>query len=124
MASRFGRPPPHPRLGSMVELYRSHLHGSFNLISIGETLPGKGITTEEPPPAFLEVEPTGTLGNEDVLNAWMIHQPGTGFQAVMAAEIVRDNENVPCGVVGFDVLEQFDIVLRIARSRAACDLLA
>src|SRR5258708_33405113 len=98
MASRFGRPPPHPRLGLMVELYRSHLHGSFNLISIGETLPGKGITTEEPPPAFLEVEPTGTLGNEDVLNAWMIHQPGTGFQAVMATEMSVIMKMSPVGL--------------------------
>ncbi len=42
----------------------------------------------------------------------------------MAAQIVRDDENVPLGVVGFDVLEQFNVVLGIARSRTARDFLA
>jgi hypothetical protein len=72
MAPCFGRPSPDPRLCSMVELCRGHLHGALDLISIGKTLAGKRITTEEPPPAFLEVEPTSTLGNEDVLNAALI----------------------------------------------------
>ena len=54
----------------------------------------------------------------------MVCQPGASFQAVVTAEIVRDEENVPLGIVGFDVLEEFNVVPGIARSRAACDLLA
>ncbi len=42
----------------------------------------------------------------------------------MAAQVVRDNKNVSCRVVGFDVLEQLNVVLRIARSRTARDFLA
>jgi hypothetical protein len=63
-APGFGQSSPHPWFCPVVELHRRHLHGSFNLISIGEALSSERITTEEAPPAFLEVEPAGTLGNE------------------------------------------------------------
>ena len=124
MAPRFGRSSPHPWLGSVVELHRRHLHRLFNLIGIGEALSGEGIATEETPPALLQVEPAGPFGNEDVLDAWVVRQPGTGLQAVMTAQIVGDDENVPCGIVGFDVFEQLDVILGIARSRTAGKLLA
>src|SRR5260370_20452425 len=58
---------PTPRVWPAIKLCRCHLHRSFNLISIGETLPSQDITTEETPPAFLEVEPTRSLGNEHLL---------------------------------------------------------
>jgi hypothetical protein len=72
MASRFGRSSPDPRFGAVIELHRRHLHRSFNLISIGETLPSEGITTEEAPPAFLEIEPARPFRNEHMLEAWML----------------------------------------------------
>lgn len=58
MAARLGRSSPDPGFGPMVELHRRHLHRSFNLISVGETLPSERIATEETPPPFLEVEPS------------------------------------------------------------------
>jgi hypothetical protein len=58
MASRFGWSSPHPGFGSPIELSRRHLHCSLDFISIGETLPGERITTEETPPPLLEIEPS------------------------------------------------------------------
>lgn len=124
VSARSGRPSPDPGFSSVVELRRGDLHGSFNLISIGKTLTSERIAAEEAPPALLQVQPTGSLGNEHVLEAWVVCQPGACFQAVMAAQIVRDDENIPRGIVGFDGLEQLDVVLGIARSRATGDLLA
>jgi hypothetical protein len=49
------------------ELRRCHLHRSLDLIGIRKALPSERITAEEAPPAFLEVEPTRSFGNEDVL---------------------------------------------------------
>ncbi len=108
----------------MIELHRRHLHGPLDLIGIGEALPGEGIASKEAPPAFLQIQPTRSFGNEDVLEAWMVCQPGAGLQAIMAAQIVRDDENVPGWIVSFDLFEQFNIVLGIARSRTAGNLLA
>ncbi len=123
MASRFRRSSPDPRFGSVIELHCGHLHGSLNFISIGETLPSEGITTEKTPPAFLQIEPAGALGNEDMLEAWMVCQPSAGFQAVMAAQIVCNDEDITRRVVCFDKLEQFDVILGIARGGTARDLL-
>ena len=118
MAARFGRSSPDPGFGPVVELRRCHLHRSLDLISIGETLSSEGIATEETSPALLQIEPAGPFGNKDVLEARMIRQPGTGFQAVMT-EIICNNENVPSWVVGLDVLEQLNVVLGIACSSAS-----
>ena len=53
----------------------------------------------------------------------MVCEPGTSSQAIMTAQIVCDDEDVACRVVGFDVFEQFNIVLGIPR-RTSGDLLA
>ncbi len=124
MAPRFGRPSPNPRFGSPVELRCRHLHRSFNLISIGETLSSECIAAEEAPPAFLEIEPARTFGNEHVLDAWVLGEPGACFQAVVTAQIIGDDEDVSSGIVRLDVFEQFNVVLGIARSGTARDLLA
>ncbi len=105
MAPRFGRPSPNPRLGSVIELGRRHLHRSFDLIGVGKTLPGQRIAAEETPPSLLQVQPAGSFGNKDVLDARMVCEPGAGFQAVVATEIVRNDENVPLGIVRLNVLE-------------------
>jgi hypothetical protein len=114
MAPGFWRSSPDPGFGPVIELRRRHLHGLLDLISIGEALPGEGITTEETPPTFLEIKPAGPFGNEDLLDAWMVCQPDTCFQAIMTAQIIRDNEEIPFGIVSLDVLEKFNVILRIA----------
>jgi hypothetical protein len=59
-----------------------------------------------------------------MLDAWMVCEPGVGLQTVMAAQIVRDDENIPRRIVGLDVFEQLDVILGVARSGTAGDLLA
>lgn len=124
MAPCSGRPSPDPGFGSVVELHGGHLHGPFNLISISKTLSSERITSEKAPPTLLQIQPTGSLGNKDVLEAWMIRQPSTSLQTIMTAEIVCDDEKVSCRIVRFDVFEELNGVLGIARSGTARDFLA
>src|SRR5207302_9259904 len=53
VAARLGRPPPHPRHGSVVESGGGHLHGSFNLIGEGCALARERIAAEQAPPPLL-----------------------------------------------------------------------
>src|SRR6266566_6694724 len=65
------RPSPDPGPGSGVELGGGHPGGVPDLIGVGEGLPGQRLAPEEPPPAFLQVEPAGALGDEGVPDAGM-----------------------------------------------------
>src|SRR5205823_4888347 len=78
MAPCFGRPSPDPRFGSSIELRGSYLRRLFNLISISKALPSECIAAEKAPPALLQIEPTSPFGNENMLNARMLCQPGAG----------------------------------------------
>ncbi|HET8852857.1 MAG TPA: hypothetical protein VFN02_10040 [Ktedonobacteraceae bacterium] len=57
MSVILGRASPDPGFGSPVELSRRHASGLLDLLGIGETLTGEGITAEEAPPTFLQIEP-------------------------------------------------------------------
>lgn len=122
MSSGLGRPPPNPRFGSVVELDSRHLHSVLNLISIGKALASEGITAEETPPTLLQVEPAGSFRNEHLVDTWMVCQPGTRFQAVMAAQTVSNDEDVAGGFVRLDALEKFNVMLGIARGGTPGDL--
>jgi hypothetical protein len=124
IARSLGGPSPDPRFGSMIELCRRHASSLFNLIVVGKTLPGQRIAAKEPPPALLHVEPTCAFGNEEVLKTWVPFEPSARLQTVVATEIVRDDENIPFGIVGFDLFEEFNVVPGIARGRTTRDLLA
>ena len=119
-----GWPSPDPGLGAPIELLGRDAGGLFDLLGIGKTLPGERIAAEEPPPAFLQIEPACSRRNEDVVNARMPLQPGARLQTGMTAEIVTDDEEVSLGIVGFDVGEQCNVAFRVARSRAARQLFA
>ncbi len=69
---------PDPGPGAGVELGGGHPGGVGNLIRVGEGLPGQCLAPEDPPPAFLEVQPAGALGGEGVADAGMVFQPGPG----------------------------------------------
>ena len=124
VAMILGRSTPDPRFGSLVELSGRDASGLFNLVRVGETLTRQAIATEQAPPALLEIEPAGSSGNEDVLQTRMVCEPGTCLQAVVTAEIVGDDENVPRRIVRFDVLEQLNVVLGITRGGASGQFLA
>jgi hypothetical protein len=103
----------------MIELSGSNARGLFDLLRIGKTLTSERITTVEPPPAFLQIEPARAFGNEDVMQARMLSHPGARLSTVVAGEIVGNDVNVSAGIVGFDVLKQSNIVGRVARSSTA-----
>jgi hypothetical protein len=51
----------------------------FDFIGSSETLSSESITAEKPPPAFLHIQPTGSSGDKDVMETWMLSHPGTGL---------------------------------------------
>jgi hypothetical protein len=93
-----GRSTPDPRIGAPVELSGGDARRLLDLISIGKTLSRQRIAAEETPPAFLQVEPAGSFGNEDVVKARMLSQPGPGLGTVMTAEIVGNHVDLPVGL--------------------------
>ncbi len=98
----------------MIELSGSNARGLFDLGRGGKTLTSERITTVEPPPAFLQIEPARAFGNEDVMQARMLSHPGARLSTVVAGEIVGNDVNVSAGIVGFDVLKQSNIVGGVA----------
>jgi hypothetical protein len=119
-----GRPTPDPRMGAPIELSGGDTGGLFNLIIVGKTLSCQGITSEEAPPALLQVQPTGSFRNEDVMEPRMLSHPGTSLSTVVAGKVVSDHEDVACRIVGFDVGKQRDVVRRVARDGTSGELLA
>src|SRR5262249_6442592 len=81
-------PSPDPGTGAGVELGGGHLGGVGNLIGVGEGLPGQRLAPEDPPPAFLQVQPAGAFGDEGMPDAGMVFQPGPGALAVVAGQII------------------------------------
>ncbi len=114
-----GRASPDPRLGSQVELRGSDAGSLLDLLGIGKTLPRKGITAEEAPPALLQIEPARSGRNEDVMDARILFEPGARLETVVTGEIIADDEDLSRRIVGFDVGEQSDIALGVTRSRAS-----
>jgi hypothetical protein len=94
---------PDPGPGTGVELGGGDLGGAGDLVGIGECLPGQRLAPEDPPPAFLQVQPAGALGDEGVPDAGMLFQPGPGALAVVAGEVVGDHVD---HAVGVGVMEQ------------------
>src|SRR6266516_2660993 len=96
---RFGLgPAPDPGPGAGVQLGGGYLGGVGDLVGIGEGLPGQRLAPEDPPPAFLQVQPAGALGNEGMPDAGMVLQPGPGALAVMAGEVIGDHPDRAHGV--------------------------
>ncbi len=114
MTRRLRRASPDPGLGPQVELSGRDASGLLDLFGIGKALTRQGITAEEPPPALLQVEPAGSSGNENVMDAGMIDQPGPRLEAGMTAEIVGDDEEISRRIVSFDVGEQGNVAFRVA----------
>jgi len=59
-----------------------------------------------------------------MLDARMVCEPGARFQAIVTAQIVGDDEDIPRGIVRFDVLEELNVVLGVTRKGTSGDLLA
>ncbi len=124
MTRRPGRTPPDPGLGAQVELSGGNTGRLLDFLGSGKALPSKRITAKEAPPAFLQIEPARSGGNEDLLDARMRFEPGARLQAAVTTEIIGNHVDVAGRVVGFDVGEQSDIAFGVARSGTAGELLA
>src|ERR1700761_854806 len=93
---------PDPGPGAGVELGGGDPGGAGDLVGVGEVLPGQGLAPEDPPPAFLQVEPAGALGDEGVPDAGVAFQPAPGALAVVAGEVIGDHVDraLGAGVLG------------------------
>src|ERR1700746_1342340 len=91
-------PSPDPGPGAGVELGGGHPGGVGDLVGVGEVLPGQRVAPEDPPPAFLHVQPAGALGDERVPDPGMILQPGPGALAVVAGQVIGDHVDHALGV--------------------------
>src|SRR5258707_14725256 len=81
---RFGLgPSPDPGAGAGVELGGGGPGGVGDLVGGGEGLAGQGLAPEDPPPAFLQGEPAGALGDEGGGGAGVGVLPGPGGPAVV-----------------------------------------
>src|SRR5260370_36690378 len=58
------------------------------------------------------------------MDARVIDQPGASLEAGVAREIVSEDEDIPVRIVGFDVGQQGDVALGVARGGTAGQLLA
>ena len=99
------RASPDPGLGSEIELSGRDASSLFDLLGVGKTLSGERITAEEPPPTLLQVQPARPGGDENVMDTWMLFQPGAGLETVVTREVIGDHVDVARRIVGFDVGE-------------------
>src|SRR5207247_95136 len=84
----------------------------------------QGIATEEPPPALLQIEPARPFRDEHLLDARMFSQPSTGLGTIVSTEIIGDHVDCASGIGHFNVSQQGNVALRVARCGTAGDLLA
>ncbi len=88
-----------------------------DLAAVGKRLPGQRLATEQTPPAFLQIQPTGTGGHKHLLHPWMLRQPCLNRRALVTGEIVRDERAVALRIRLGDGLEQLQLPSRVARAR-------
>lgn len=124
MPRRLGWPPPDPGFGTRIQLCRSHAPGLIDLGRIGKTLSSQRIAAKEPPPALLQIEPTRSFGNEDLVDAGMFCEPGIGFGAQVTGQVIRDHEQISFRIVNLDIVQQSNVAFGIARSGTPGQLLA
>src|SRR5688500_12233021 len=72
VAGWWGWPAPYPGAGASVELRGRDRGRQGDLVGSGKALPGQGGAAKQPPPALLEVEPAGALGDEDLADAGVV----------------------------------------------------
>ncbi len=85
-----GRASPDPRIGSTIELRGGDASSLLNLSGVSKALSGERITAEKSPPAFLQIEPTRTGGQGNLLHPRVRGQPVADRSAGVAGEVVHD----------------------------------
>src|SRR5438094_237217 len=115
---------PDPGPGAGVELGGGDPGGIGDLVGAGEGLPGQRLPPEDPPPALLQVQPAGALGDERVPDAGMILRPGPGALAVVAGQVIGDHPDRALGIGLFLELEEVLVEGAVAGRGAHGDRLA
>ena len=108
------RASPDPWFGPQVELSSRDAGSLLDFLGIGKALPSQRIAAEEAPPALLQIEPARSGGNEDLMDARMLFQPGACLQAVVTTEIIGDDEDIAGRIISFDIGEQSNVAFGIA----------
>src|SRR6266508_4590455 len=106
---------PDPGASAGIQLAGRHPGGQRDLLGGGKRLPGKGLAAKQPPPALLEVQPAGAFGDEGVLDAGVVGQPGPGRDAAVAGQVVGDHHDGPRRVGGLDGGQEPLVADRVAR---------
>jgi hypothetical protein len=80
---------------------------------LAKLCPESRISPEKPPPALLQIEPACPFGNEDLMEARMLGEPGVGFRAQVTGQVICNHEQISLGIIGLDIGKQGDVVLRV-----------
>lgn len=107
---------PDPRSRSRVQVGGGNRSSLVELGRVDEALAGKRFLAEQPPPAFLEVQPAGANRDEHLLDAGMSGDPLLDRRALVAGEVVGDQEEVSRGVGLVDGLEQLEVTHGVTRA--------
>lgn len=78
----------------------------FDLGRAREGPPGQGGLAEDPPPAFLRVQPASADRDERVADPGVVLQPGPGGQAVVGGQVVGDEPDLTRRVGILDQLQE------------------
>jgi len=103
------RASPDPWFGPPVELSSRDAGSLLDFLGIGKALPSQRIAAKEAPPALLQIDPARSGGNEDLVDAWMLYQPGACLKAVVTTEIIGDDEDIAGRIISFDIGEQSNV---------------
>lgn len=114
---------PDPGLGVTVELLGGERGCLLDLFGISKALVRKGGSPEEAPPPFLQVQPTGALGDEHLVDPGMRGQPLLNRRTLMTGEVVGDEVEIALRIVLLDRLEQPQVARGVPRRRGHGDLL-
>jgi hypothetical protein len=68
---RTARTTPDPRLGVLIQLLGGEYRDLLDLLSVDKGLTSERLAAKKTPPTFLQIEPTGPLGEKDLVNPGM-----------------------------------------------------
>ena len=114
MPRRSGRPSPYPRFRPMIELFGCYPSSEFDLLVVGEVLPGQSLPAEHPPPRLLQVQPGSAFRDEHLLHSRMDAQPLPDRRALMSGEIVGNEIDLSGGIRLLDRLQQSEVAFGVA----------
>ena len=105
---------PNPGFCSAVKLLRSNVRGAFNFGVVCKGLSSECLSAEEPPPTFLQVQPTGTFGNEHLMEPSMVSQPKSNWRAEVTGEVIGNEVQIAIRIGLVNGSKQLQIALGIA----------